>query len=210
MNIREWFGFYGEYEMSSDINSCVDGLLEIYAKAIMKYFSVPDAKSYHAIQKVNRSNLDPAQHLFLDWLNDKGFPYLQDLVSKKLPEDEQLIAKIEYDKYILEEEMDFQFPEDIRSSLIGIVSEMPDYIAASLEVSSTLISTEIDQLWNSWSSWLTDPIFDEYSKMITIKTHFKTIEDIYNPMSNIEESAMRAGSLFMFLGGKHYEYTRIL
>ncbi|NRD78548.1 hypothetical protein HPT25_14385 [Bacillus sp. BRMEA1] len=146
MNIREWYGYSGNYNRNLDINLCVDGLLQLYAKAIMTYFSVNDAKSYHEIQNVDSSSLNNGQKLFLKWLNEKGFPYLEKLASTNLPNNDELIAHLEYDKYILEEEMDFQYPDDVRSSLIGIVNDVPGYIEAANEVSAAV--TE----WDEWET----------------------------------------------------------
>jgi hypothetical protein len=202
MSIREWYGFKGEYDKTSDINSCVDGLLTLYAEAIKQYFSLNEATSYRSILTVDQSKLNLGQKLFLEWLNEKGFPYLNELSSKPLPNNEQLVSKIEYDKYILEEEMDFQFPDDVRASLISIVNDVPEYIQAASEVS---VSIDVGQIWKNWSAWLPEKHNSNLQKI-----YFYNVKDFDYPVSNYSESASNAGSLFMFRGIKTNGNFRIL
>ncbi|MFJ7995461.1 hypothetical protein ACIQY5_25550 [Peribacillus frigoritolerans] len=194
MNIREWFGFKGEYDNTLGINACVDSLLELYSKAIKRYFSVHDAESYRAIQNLDVNGLSKGQRLFLNWLNEKGFPFLNELASRHLPDSEQLIAQIEYDKYILEEEMCFEYPDDVRSSLISIVNEVPEYIQAANEVS---VSVSIEQLWDNWASWIPEA---QVSECYVSEIIYGKIKENPYKTSNYVESASFAGSL-LFLGG---------
>ncbi|WP_371018941.1 hypothetical protein [Pseudalkalibacillus sp. JSM 102089] len=195
MNIREWFGYTGEYNKESSINACIDGLLEMYAEAIKQYFSVDHAQSFHDIQDVDRTNLNNGEILFLDWLEEKGFPYLVSLANKHLPDDEELIAQIDYDKYILEEEMDFEFPEDVRSSLIAVVTDMPEYIQSSLEVSVTV---NVNEFWDDWSTWVTETQTSDFEWSYENTTHYEIKGNEYL-VSNYKESA-KAGSLFLYRG----------
>jgi hypothetical protein len=196
MNIREWYGFEGEYDKAMEINICVDGLLVLYAKAIMQYFSVLNVQNYREIQNIDRSNLETGQVLFLNWLNEKGFPYLTQLAAKHLPNDEELISHIEYDKYILEEEMDFEYPDDVRSSLISIVNDVPDYIMAATEVS---VSVSVDQIGDSWVTWLTEhQVVDTQTGYLGIN-YYRIKENEYS-IANDKEAVLTAGSLFLFRG----------
>ncbi|MGF2617717.1 hypothetical protein FZC84_11830 [Rossellomorea vietnamensis] len=193
MNIREWFGFNGTYNESLEINICVDGLLNLYAKALMEYFSV-QVSNVNELIFIDPTGLSKEQTLFLEWIKDKGIPYLQTIVSTDLPQDEQLVAKIEFDKYILEEEMDFEYPSEVRSSLIGIVNDLPQYINAANEVSSTIIKREINTLW---SGWLYELFTDDEEPVVSVTKSYK-LEGLYKGMSNYKESAPMAGSLFLF------------
>lgn len=188
MNIREWYGFKGNYDKGTDINICIDGLLDLCAKAIKKYFSVNNAQSYHEIQKIDPQNLSIGQALFLEWMNEKGFAFFKELASKHLPNDQELISKIEYDKYILEEEMDFQFPDDVRATLISIVNAASEYIKSVTEVS---VSVRVDLEWQNYTSWMLDVQQSDMHKY-TYK-----IEGNGHQMSNNKESAYTVGSLFL-------------
>ncbi|MGB2993567.1 MAG: hypothetical protein WBB47_13110 [Paenisporosarcina sp.] len=133
MNIREWFDFSGDSMPSSDVNNSIDDLLSLYSAALKQYFSVHDAEDFHVIQNLDTKKLNLDQTLFLEWLKEKGFPYLKELASTSFGSDANLSAKIQYDLYILQEEMDFEYPDDVQSSLISIVNDFPNYVAATTE-----------------------------------------------------------------------------
>lgn len=187
MNIREWFGSDTEYDSTSDINICIDGLLELSARAIMGYFSIHDASNYQVILNVKKEGLEKGQQLFLNWLAEKGFPYFKELAAKDLPNDGQLISKLEYDKYMLEEELDFQFLDDLRSVIISIVNDVPEYIRAASEVS---VSSKPDG-------------YDTLSSNMIVTVSLESLyyeEDFYDPMSNYNESTIKVGSYLLFWG----------
>lgn len=134
MNIRDWFGFVGELTASSNVNESIEKLLHVYSMALKTYFSVQDAKDYTEIMDLNPDTLNAEQQHFLSWLNNKGFNYLKEIASTNFTNDATLDAMIQYDLYILEEEMDFKYPTDVMSSLISIVNDFPNYIAATSEI----------------------------------------------------------------------------
>ncbi|MED1607742.1 hypothetical protein P4U90_20690 [Cytobacillus kochii] len=191
MEIRQWYGYNGEYNKNLKINICLDELLELYSKAIIGYFADYSLTNYLDVLNLEKENLSKSQLLFLKWLADNGFPYLTSLVTIVLPEDDQLIAKIEYDKYILEEEMDFQYPEDVRSMLIGIINDFPEYISSAQEVSST----------NEYNSFDDESILSKMFKYnnssTTIKVPYK-IKENDTIVSKYKESVQMTGSLFIF------------
>ncbi|MFE4201141.1 hypothetical protein [Aneurinibacillus aneurinilyticus] len=126
MYIREWYGGMKDMVSINETDKCFDELLVLYAKAISMYFSlsqVTDANKL--IELASKQELEVGQKLFLDWFQEKGLPYLKKITSKRLPDNEQLIAQIEYDKYILEDEMDFDDPVGVRACLINIVNNLP-------------------------------------------------------------------------------------
>jgi hypothetical protein len=204
MKIREWFGFNEEYNETTEINICVDNLLDLYSKALMKYFSF-QSESIDTIMKLDPEHMDKGQVLFKQWLFDKGYPYLKELSGAKLPNDQQLISKIEYDKYILEEEMDFEYPEEVRSSLIGIVCALPEYISAANEQASTF--NNYDQL--TIRNDLMNEIFPDKNKPTFSVTKNYKLRGFDQPVSNYKESATIAGSLF-FVRRNYRGYIRVL
>ncbi|MED4455881.1 hypothetical protein [Metabacillus fastidiosus] len=192
MNIREWFGFDKEYDSKQDINMCIDELLELYVNAIKKYFSIYDAPDFRSIQNIDRAKLSVGESMFIEWLTEKGFPYLKKLVALKLPNNELLISKIEYEKYILEEEMDFEYPDDVRSSLIGIVNNMPEYIGAVTEISATVnLNSVINPVVQRVS------LRDALDTVVAVTTQYK-VGSTCCSISNYQEPALHVGSLFYF------------
>ena len=137
MNIREWFGCFVQYDPSTNFNKSLDGLLELYAQAVTQYFdfdSVTDAQSL--IIEATDKRLSTGQSLFLEWLRSKGLSSVQKLASITGVKNEEIaVAEINYEKYILEEEMDFEYPDDVRASLISISNDLASLIN---EISATI------------------------------------------------------------------------
>jgi preprotein translocase subunit SecB len=82
--------------------------------------------------------LTEEQQLFLNWFEECGFPTLQSVLSKELPNDPDLVAQIEYEHYILSEELDYGSPEDIRAALVNIIVDLPTRIESAATASETI------------------------------------------------------------------------
>ncbi|EJQ61749.1 hypothetical protein [Bacillus mycoides] len=138
MNIREWFGYNKDFIVSTQTDKYLDKLFVIYAKALKEYFSVKDASNLdELLHNVKKSNLTKGQQLFLSWFEEKGINQLRIFVSKTIPNDETLLATLDYEIYMMEEEMDFDYPEDIVSTLMNITTLLPEIINPILENAST-------------------------------------------------------------------------
>lgn len=177
MNIREWFGFSGDFNSITMVNESIEKLLYVYSNALKEYFSVHDAKDYKVIKTLNEVDLNIEQKLFLEWLNNKGFDYLCYLASTNFANDATLNAKIQYDLYILEEEMDFEFPNDVMSSLISVVNDFPDYLAATKHPTENTF----DYFYNPYNVGK-NPHSDHYYYLDEIVANHitaTTVEDIY-------------------------------
>ncbi|MFD2618618.1 hypothetical protein [Terrilactibacillus laevilacticus] len=154
MNIRGWFGYNGSIP-DSLTNNTLDKLLELYYTALTQYFSAPETTNINQmIQHLRDTNLNTDRKRFLEWMIETGASQLKDIAATELPYHDQIIAKLEYDYYILGEEMDFDYPEDVRSTLIGIACQLPEYFKGCIETCSTLSITYHDN--SSESEWLSD------------------------------------------------------
>jgi hypothetical protein len=196
MNIREWFGFRKQYHPNGETDRCLDSLLSLYSKALTQYFSASDVQNVnHLIEILSQRHLSRSENLFFDWLTSKGLHMLESISSKSLPNDNQLTAKIEYERFILEEEMDFEFPEDVRASLINIASELPEIIAAALEASVSITEDWLTSLFTE---------FDFLENVVDEKSEYFQQENEY-VMLNYRESVDKTGSFFIlfFSGGKY-------
>ncbi|WP_241669610.1 hypothetical protein [Bacillus cereus] len=138
MNIREWFGYNNKFTETTESDKYLDKLFVLYADALKQYFSVEDASDFNElIHNAKRNDLSRGQQLFLNWIQEKGQPQILRFVSKTVPNDKTLIATLDYEIYMLESEMDFDYPEDIVSSLMSITDLLPEIINPILESSST-------------------------------------------------------------------------
>lgn len=187
MNSRAWFGVNSHFEQESIQDQLINDLLKMYADALTQYFSIGDSHDYKIIEKIDKSKLPKDKKLFLEWFLEKGLPFLQNLAKMNIPDGKELSSKLEYDMYILEEEMDFQYPDDVRSTLIGIVNDLPDYIKAANEISVTVNSETLKGNWNKYLGDLNDVIN-------TSSYHYS--KEFYKNVSKYEESANYADSSF--------------
>lgn len=130
MNIREWFGCFVHYDVSTDFNKSLDNLLKLYAEAVTQYFGLlPVEDVQQLIIVASNSRLSKGQKLFLDWFESKGLPSVRKLVNITSVKDEEVaVAEINYETFILEEEMDFEYPDDVRASLISISNDLESLI----------------------------------------------------------------------------------
>ena len=130
MNIREWFGGIKEYDQSTLAAISLDSFLEIYAKATMKYLNVSGSQSLEDIfDFLPKYRLKKIQKLFLEYLEEKGLSQIMDILSSDLSQSELLIPHIEYYKYILKAEIDFEYPDNVRSFLV----DLPIYLSWDID-----------------------------------------------------------------------------
>ena len=129
MNVREWFGTEEVCLAKLDIDKSLEDLLCTYREALQFYFGLKDTPSIlDLVEQVKDRDLSYSDRLFVEWLKEKGLPYLRQLSGKTLPNDESIKAQLEYEKYILEQELSYGITEDLRSNLIDIVDELPNQL----------------------------------------------------------------------------------
>ncbi|ASI84722.1 hypothetical protein FORC48_3642 [Bacillus cereus] len=145
MGIREWFGYKGETVFSTQSDEYLDKLLGVYVRAFKQYFSVEDAQNINELLHIvkQRPNIDTEQALFLEWVEEDGLQIISKYITKTIPKNEQLIAQLEYEIYILESEMDFEYPEDVISSIINTTNLFSEMIDPTLETSASVLDTAI-------------------------------------------------------------------
>ncbi|UDB47309.1 hypothetical protein [Bacillus safensis] len=135
MNIREWFGLEA-YSEETEAHYAVDNMLKLCREALTKYFSVTDSENIHdLIQLASKSNIDTG---FLDWLLEKGLPQLNNINFAELPNLEKFVSMINIDIFVLENEMDFSDPEEVRGCIISFVNSLSEYISLCTEVSVSI------------------------------------------------------------------------
>jgi len=144
MNIRKWFGSTEQYDSNTEFNRCLDKLLVLYRRAIVEYLesALPLEDVQELIISAYRNNsLPKGKIIFLNWFEEKGLSQIQLLANKKDTKNEvEVIAEIEYFYFLLNEEMDFAYPEDVRASLINIVNELPVLIKEVAEKKSVFVT----------------------------------------------------------------------
>lgn len=169
MNIRQWFGIEEEGISSVEVDRSFDGLLELFAKALQGYFNVAPSTDVETLLATVRPS-SKGDELFIKWLKEIGLPTIYNLSKNPMPNDEQLIAKIDYEKFILENELTFEYPQDVRSGIINIIDVLPDYIADALQeqAASTEVSydnqLEVDKYFCLFDEMIFD-LFDEELKV---------------------------------------------
>lgn len=193
MNSRAWYGVEEHFVEKSEPDRLVTKLLNMCAEAIGQYFTVGNSRDYSAIMKMDKTKLPIPKLLFLEWFSEKGLPFLKELAEINLPEKETLTSKLEYELYILEEEMDFQYPDDVRSTLISIVNDLTEYTKVREEVSRKEISVTLNSSTfnGNWNKYLHD-LVDATS------TSRYPHKKVYKSVSKNEEPAQVADSSFFY------------
>lgn len=126
MSIRDWFGL--EVTGESRSGQQFDELLTTVNEAMKMYFnqqSASDAKDL--IKKVGEIDLQPCDRRFLSWFQDRGLQTLHDFASTVVIDD-NLGARIEYEKYMLDMEIGYGVSDDLRSCIMDIVEDLFDIV----------------------------------------------------------------------------------
>jgi hypothetical protein len=129
MNIRKWFGVEISYD-NNKFNVSLDALLQLYKECLVRYFNLENIKDSNELLAILKTTeLGIGDSMFLEWYEQKGLPNIKKVALWTDHSDEQMIAEIDYEHYILSEEMNaFDYPEEVRSVLISVSSYLFDKI----------------------------------------------------------------------------------
>lgn len=208
MNIREWFGYNKDFIVSTQTDKYLDKLFVIYAEALKEYFSVKDASNLDdLLHNAKNSNLTKGQQLFLNWFEEKGMNELRVFIPRTIPNNETLLATLDYEIYMMEEEMDFDYPDDIVSTLMSITNLLPEIINPILETSSTkeeLVVKTSKQNIKMGRKYHNDRKPNQY-----YTSSYLSQKGVYS-RENYRGSAEKAGSFFNDYGGVIWKQLNII
>ncbi|OCX63608.1 hypothetical protein BFM98_12855 [Lysinibacillus sp. AR18-8] len=143
MDIRAWLGG-NNHHGNGQIHEKINELSQLYVTAVKEYFSLDDIgtdfNEFCVIIKNKKIKAD--QEGFREWFLDKGSLFLKDLIKKQYKDCEKAIAKMDYEMYILSDELDMEYPDDLVASLISITEEVPTYLIENVT------ETKINLDWN--------------------------------------------------------------
>jgi hypothetical protein len=210
MNIREWFGIKGNSISHGETEKSLNELLTLYATALKRYFDAEHASNvYEVLNHAKRQYLSNGQKMFLEWLESKGAPYFNELSSSEIPDNEQLRYKIEYEIYLLETELDDDSMDEIRSCLVDIVNDLPNYISVAKD-ESIVNDSHIESLYEYLSKMIDSTHDLEFDLSLFSQTtehlemSFATVyekKENYNIMPKKKEPAIIEQVLFYFWEG---------
>ncbi|WP_024427729.1 hypothetical protein [Bacillus safensis] len=127
MGIREWFGM-SPYSEKTTSQCALDRVLTLYREALVRYLAVPDCGNVDdLIASVKRTNKKSSDVLFLDWLAEKGLPKLRDSNFNNIADQRKFISMINVDEFVLQNEMDFSEPNEVRGCIISFLSDLKRY-----------------------------------------------------------------------------------
>ncbi|WP_352427011.1 hypothetical protein [Bacillus sp. FSL K6-2865] len=91
------------------------------------YFNIENSSDIHEFLKnaALKNNVDSS---FIEWIKEKGIPRLKNIDFNNAPNDDRFLAMIEFDEFILQNEMDFKEPEEVRGCIITMVNCFQEYI----------------------------------------------------------------------------------
>ncbi|WP_428828498.1 hypothetical protein ACPJHH_13100 [Bacillus altitudinis] len=127
MNIREWFGMI-PYSEKTEAQCALDRVLTLHREALVQYLSVDDRGDiYDLIRAAKITDKNSGDVLFLDWLIEKGLTQICSLDFSKITDQEKFIAMVDLDEFVLQNEMDFLEPNEVRGCIISFLSDLKWY-----------------------------------------------------------------------------------
>ncbi|MDF2700910.1 MAG: hypothetical protein K0Q49_2474 [Haloplasmataceae bacterium] len=133
-NIRQWYGVIDEYE-DNEINKTIDHLLATYQKGIFKLFpKFSTAKNViEILDCLSTLYQDRQLKIFIDYLTKTAFSELIKLCRKKLPNDKNLIRRLNLRSTSILNEFDMKYPEELKIELTDTIEFLPVIIDLSLK-----------------------------------------------------------------------------
>lgn len=71
--------------------------------------------------------LNDSQSYFWDWLNEKGYPYLQEILKINFPNDETLLELLDYRQMVLELDLETQMIDNYFTSIADTLESIKEY-----------------------------------------------------------------------------------
>ena len=187
-----WFGTSRRMTQANETTNAFEHLLSLYAKAISKYFGINDIRSAEDLINIARAtDLKKGDILFVNWFEVKALPLIREYMNQHLPKSSLLVSQLEYEYFILEQEMGMLYPEDLRACLVNMINDLPDRINevnASDNVSSEFVSYTDSYKPQTYS-------FTKEHPIITFTDSFWTLEGMDKLLSNNKGPANEAGPL---------------
>ncbi len=126
-NSAKWFDLDFEFKPDNNIDETLLRLFELMKKSLHIYFNIKNSSNIHEFLKIAASKND-TDYPFLEWIKEKGIPRLRNIDFNKLPNDDRFLVMIEFDEFVLQNEMDFVDPEEVRGCIISTVNSLQEYI----------------------------------------------------------------------------------
>lgn len=126
-NAMSWFDINFETKTDNKIDEALLRLFDLMKKSLHIYFNIENSSDIHEFLKIatTKSNVD---YPFLEWIKEKGIPRLRNINFNKLPNDDRFLVMIEFNEFVLQNEMDFVDPEEVRGCIISTVNSLQEYI----------------------------------------------------------------------------------
>lgn len=126
-NAGTWFDLDFEVKPGNNINEALLRLFDLMKESLQIYFNIENSSEIHEFLKnaALKNNVDSS---FIEWIKEKGIPRLKNIDFNNVPNDDRFLAMIEFDEFILQNEMDFKEPEEVRGCIISMVNCFQEYI----------------------------------------------------------------------------------
>lgn len=150
-----------QFDTAIKIESKLKQLMDMYMEGIRNYFSLPNTltKMEEVFNCLEYKKVRPDEEPFKKWVLEKAKDFAEMITNKQYSNDESAIAQIEYQIYLLEDELDMQYPESLISSLIEITEQLPKHL-------NEIEHTFFDVVLNNYSEKLVDFNLEESQETI--------------------------------------------
>lgn len=126
-NAGTWFDLDFEVKPGNNINEALLRLFDLMKESLHIYFNIENSSNIHEFLK-NAAAKNNVDYSFIEWIKEKGIPRLKNIDFNNAPNDDRFLAMIEFDEFILQNEMDFKEPEEVRGCIISLVNCFQEYI----------------------------------------------------------------------------------
>lgn len=196
-----------EFDENSEVDIKLNQLITMYVEAIQKYFRISsNTDNFNQLFKeLENVETNLEQELFKDWVLSKGKHFLEDLSSKKFENREESVAKIDYQIYMLEDELDLQFPEDLIAALIGIAEELPSSLTELDGIAATY-KYDQQELLNIDFDWAEDQILESVLELATCESNQVYLESQSRMKVTTTHNSSRLYYSSNSVGGEYFIY----
>ncbi|AMQ66512.1 hypothetical protein BH753_gp030 [Bacillus phage Shbh1] len=137
-SIRAWFKLDPYYE-ETRVSALLDRMLKLCRTALSYYFSIDGSEDIEElVQKAKEKHeQDSIATSVLEWIEKKGLPRLQEVDFNNIPNNEQFIATVQFEEYVLSSELNFGDPypdaEEVINCIMSFINSLQKYIDLSKE-----------------------------------------------------------------------------
>jgi hypothetical protein len=135
--LRKWFNSKIMFSENREVDFALDKLFDLMKQGFLKYFNIKDASCFdEAVEIAKQGERTRGEKLFIEWIEEKGKLRIDEILKFDFPNEQHVIAGVEYDIYIMDAEVTGYLPDeaaDMRGMLISLINHYLDNMESRQE-----------------------------------------------------------------------------